>query len=295
MQAFDRRSLPAIKSSEMKGDSTEEVSLASEVSSPISTSPAAFERKVTRKNILLEKWLLMFLLFLGLCAALAIYFLKFNHKPVSIVPLLSEQVSFIPLQRFEWNERSLFQDWKEHTFRNRSFYQVEADEHGEKMLHASSSATSSALFKQVNIKLSDRPFLSWEWRVKQFPSHKKNQVFAVARENDFAARIYVTFKGRTPLTADVIQYVWDDHFPEGTSTNSPFSKKAKVLVIQSGAPTSSGEWILEKRDLVKDYQMLFGKSPRGNVTAIGFMSDSDNTASTSEAYFRRVSILKPQV
>ena len=278
-----------MKSLGVKGNSTEGISATHEEDLKILPSEAPIERPTKSRN----RWFLPLFIAIGLCAVAAFLFSRFNHKPVVSAPL-SEHISFVPLQQFSLDEHSFFNEWKEHNFHGATSYRIVSDQSGEKMLHAWSKGTSSALFKQVSINLSDRPFLSWEWKVTQFPVHRKNALLAQANENDFAGRVYVAFKGHTPLTSDVIQYVWDDHLPQGAFANSPFSKKVKMFVIRSGSSASQGEWVSEKRDLVKDYEKLFGKSVRGNVTAIGLMSDSDNTGSSSEAYFRRIAVEKPQ-
>ena len=94
--------------------------------------------------------------------------------------------------------------------------------------------------------------------------------------------------------SDVIQYVWDDHFPEGVYVESPYSKRVRILVVRSGRTANQDGWVAEKRDLVKDYEMLFGKQPRGSLLAIGLMSDSDNTGTVAEALYRHFAIEKTQ-
>ncbi|MBI1977981.1 MAG: DUF3047 domain-containing protein [Candidatus Omnitrophica bacterium] len=231
-----------------------------------------------------------FLFLLALTFLSLLYFWRIApSSPIS--DALPADVILEPFFKIEFNEAQFFQEWKEHVFHGRTSYQIEVGETGEKWLHATSQGTSSLLYKEVEAKSVKRPFLSWEWKVVQFPSNKENKNLAAKRDNDFAARVYVLFKGRTTLMSDVIQYVWDDHFPEGAHATSPFSPKTKFIVIQSG---STSGWVTEKRDLVRDYQMLFGKRPKGEVMAVGIMSDSDNTQTTSQAYFRNFLIEKPQ-
>jgi hypothetical protein len=205
----------------------------------------------------------------------------------------SDQIALIPWIRLELNEATFHKDWNEHVFHGETQYALERDEHGEIFLKASSKGTSSVLFREVNAKSSDRPFLTWEWKALQFPSNKKNETLAAKSDNDFAARVYVVFGGGLPINSNIIQYVWDDYFPERTFGESPFFAKTKILVVQSGK-NESGEWVRERRDLIMDYKRLFGKFPKANLVAIGLMSDSDNTQTASEAYFRRLEIQKPE-
>lgn len=206
--------------------------------------------------------------------------------------------------------------WKEHSFHDKTRFDVRADASGsaaavvdgsgavvvdgkETFVQATSLKSSSALYRGVKLPVSGHPHLSWEWNVTRFPSNKQNKVFASKQDNDFGARVYVVFGSRTPLASEVIQYVWDDHFPEGTSTESPYSKKVKMLVIQngplkSGSKAVDGKWVAEDRDLEKDYEMLFGRKLKRPLTAVGFTSDSDNTKTDSEAYFRRFAVKMPE-
>ena len=163
-------------------------------------------------------------------------------------------------------------------------------EGGEHYLRATSHGGSSAIFKELNISPSEHPVLSWEWKAVKFPSHKKNKILADKPDNDYAARVYVVFGKHNPFTSDMIQYIWDDYFPEGAHTQSPYSERVKILVVKKGHSDPEGRWTPEKRDLVKDYEMLFSKPLQNNVRAVAIMSDSDNTRTESEAYFKRLSI-----
>lgn len=179
--------------------------------------------------------------------------------------------------------------WVEKSFRERTRYNIAAGPDGGKALHAESRKSSSGLFKPAGLSVSRRPVLSWEWRVETFPGNKKHDLLAAKDENDFAARIYVLFEGSLPGVPHAIQYVWDEHFKEGEHAESPYGKSAKVLVVESG-PAGPQPWVREERDLVKDYELLFGKPPSRDLKAIGFMTDSDNTGTEARAYYRQISL-----
>ena len=129
--------------------------------------------------------------------------------------------------------------------------------------------------------MEERPRLSWEWKVIEFPTNKKNEVLGDKMDNDYAARVYVMFKGSTILTSEVIQYIWDDHFEEGEWRDSPYSSRVKLLVVEKGISDNDDGWVAEERDLYEDYRFLFGKAPSKPLSAVGVGSDSDDTKSTS--------------
>ena len=140
---------------------------------------------------------------------------------------------------------------------------------------------------------SQMPFLTWTWRVSQFPSNKVNEELNSKRDNDFGARVYAIFKGKLPLSHEVIQYVWDNHFPEGTHAKHRTAGSVRYFVVEDGEAKSSDTWVAEKRNLAADYEMLFGKPLRKKLVGIGLMTDSDNTGTASEVYFGEMAIELP--
>lgn len=214
--------------------------------------------------------------------------------PPAFFPFDGQAIDSARVTSFLFTESLSAQGWKEHSFHKKTRFEVQKDGSQEWFVRASSAKSSSALYRGVHFPRSENPHLRWEWKVTRFPSNKQNKVFASKKENDFGARVYVVFGSRVPLTSEVIQYVWDDHFPAGTVSESPYSKKVKVFVIRSGPLKSQDEWAAEERDLRKDYEQLFGRKLKQPVTAIGFTTDSDNTDTDSEAYFRRFSVKIPR-
>ena len=210
-----------------------------------------------KKKVQTKQWLfgILLLLFFGICLAGWFYF-KGEPQP-RFLQVVSEEVPLVLVEQFKFEQSSLFNDWKEHGFKAKTSYQVEVDEHHENMLHAQSEGTSSVLFKEVDIDLSQKPFLTWEWKVSRFPSNKRNKTLAAKSDNDFGARIYAVFGGRTPFLSNVIQYVWDDHFPEGTFVTSPYARNVRIFVVQSGSKGTQDGWGIQRRDLVKETAFMF--------------------------------------
>ena len=181
--------------------------------------------------------------------------------------------------------------WHEHVFNKKSQYKIESDERGDTALHASSRDAFSAIFKIINVPVRSHPILSWEWRAVKFPTGKKYQGLGAPDENDFAIRVCAVFAKNNPFATNIIQYVWDDHYPIGTHDKSPYSDNVRILVVRDGTPQFK-TWVLESRDLIKDYELVFGKPPSGSFRAISIISNSDDTHTESEAYVRRIWIEK---
>ena len=196
-------------------------------------------------------------------------------------------------KEFDFKDPDFLKAWKEHSFAGNSTYEMSALE-GQSVLKAASQATSSAIFHELQADIGMRPLLIWEWKVAQFPAKEKAPALADREFNDFAARLYAVFKGDMPFRYDVIQYVWDERFAEGDSADYSALHNVRVLVIQQGPSEDPAGWVAERRDLARDYELLFGKKANRNLMAVGFMSDSDNTKSGSEAYLKtlRIEILQ---
>ena len=190
-----------------------------------------------------------------------------------------------------FDQPQILNEWHEHVFNKKSQYKIESDEQGETALHASSHDTFSAIFKVIKVPVRLHPILSWEWRAVKFPTGKKYQGLGAPGENDFAIRVCAVFAKNNPFATKIVQYVWDDHYPVGTRDKSPYSDNVRMLVVHSG-PQPSKTWALESRDLIKDYELVFGEPPSGNFRAISIVSNSDDTHTESEAYVRRIGIEK---
>lgn len=252
-----------------------------------------------------RKPFLLAVFILGSVAICLVYAMGTSVRPVPVTPLGPEgslpplklappvptsSVLPPPLLHFAFRSPADVDEWQERSFLKHTSYQIAKAEGGEPALRAYSQRGSSGLYQKIGVEIAKRPFLSWEWKVVQFPSNKQNKVFASKKDNDFGARVYAIVKKKRSPLFDVIQYVWDDHFPEGTYTTSPFSRNTRILVVQSGPANAPGPWVSEVRDVFEDYKMLFGKTPQGDLAAVGLMSDSDNTKTKSEAYYRQFSI-----
>lgn len=194
--------------------------------------------------------------------------------------------------RFEFNKEDALKSWREFSFNRKSEYKIEPNEYGEKALHAKSRDAYSTIFKIMNISVDTRPILSWQWRAVKFPSGKKRTRLGAPDENDFAIRVCAVFTKNNPFASDVIQYVWDDYFPEETVDKSPYKKSVRIIVAQSGQPDPKNYWTTENRDVVKDYERVFGKKPDNDLRAISIISNSDDTHTESEAYIRNIEIRK---
>jgi hypothetical protein len=69
----------------------------------------------------------------------------------------------------------------------------------------------------------------------------------------------------------------------GTLVKSPRTDRVRTMVVESGAKKLN-QWLDYERNIRADYERAFGEAP-GALTAIGIMTDSDNTLSTARAWY----------
>ena len=146
--------------------------------------------------------------------------------------------------------------------------------------------------------------LSWRWRVDQALEQAD---LASKKGDDAALKVCVMFD--QPL-ADIpllqratlalaraatgqavphatVCYVWDKHYPAGTSGSNPYSARVRYIVL-GGPPL--GQWTTQRRRVSEDFQRLFGaESPvTPPVTTVAVGADSDNTLGRSVAYLSQL-------
>jgi hypothetical protein len=177
--------------------------------------------------------------------------------------------------------------WQEKIYNRRVSWEVVQGKDGP-ILHGTSDGSASMIYKDIEYNAQEHPLLRWQWKVIGLPRKGKEN----DRDNDdYGARVYIFFPGWTFLTSYVLEYVWDNEAAVGTVKTSPSSGRCKLIVVNSGAE-ELGKWISVERNLWDDYRRAFGWEPDRAVGGIGFMSDSDNTSSSAEAYYGPLTIGK---
>jgi len=155
----------------------------------------------------------------------------------------------------------------------------------ESYLEAKAINSAVSIAKKFEYDLKEYPSLSWQWRVFELPQGGDERY---KKTGDSAAGIYVIFPGL--FRPDNIKYVWSSSLPIGTTTESPYNSKTKIVVLRNQS-SPLGTWVSEKVNVYEDYKRLFGCEPK-HVQAVGLMSDSDNTETRAEAHYKGIGISK---
>jgi hypothetical protein len=171
--------------------------------------------------------------------------------------------------------------WKSRGGDGSDVYRVKSNH--ETYLEANAVSSAVAIAKKFAYELNEYHYLKWQWRVVKLPQGGDERF---KETGDSAASIYVIFEGF--VRPDTIKYVWSASLPLGTTTQSPYNSKTKIVVLQN-QHSPLGQWVTETVDVYADYQRLFEREPK-QVQAIGLMSDSDNTGSVAIAHYKGIAV-----
>ena len=172
-------------------------------------------------------------------------------------------------------------------------------ENGKTYLKAASDASASGLVYKKTFNIYDHPRLRWRWRVDHV--YDKGNTREKSGD-DYPLRIYVMFQydsakaglpdrvfygsakvlyGQYPPHS-TLNYVWASREEEEGIITSPYTDRAKIIILQKGKKKLS-MWVEESVTILEDYQKAFGQSPP-NMASIAIMNDSDNTGGKSVSY-----------
>jgi hypothetical protein len=154
---------------------------------------------------------------------------------------------------------------------------------GERVLRATSDASASALFRPLDVEPLETLELSWRWKVASSLIGNWNE--RSKDGDDYAARVLIAFGSPTfGRNSAALCYVWAAGEPVGATFPSPRLHNVATIVLESGNE-KSGEWILERRNVWEDFRTAFGRPPEGPPGAIAVIVDTDDTGSSSIAWF----------
>jgi hypothetical protein len=130
--------------------------------------------------------------------------------------------------------------------------------------------------------------------------------------DDYPARIYVAFRydpaaatawektkygayrllyGVYPPRA-VLNYIWDNRLPPGTTLDNAYTARARMIVVRSGE-AEVGRWLTETRNVLDDYRRAFGGEPP-RIAGVAVMTDTDDTGERAVAWYDAITLLPPE-
>jgi Protein of unknown function (DUF3047) len=180
--------------------------------------------------------------------------------------------------------------WKGQTWGSPKYEFRIVTQGGRKALHLKSQNDSSTISKEIKVDVKSHPVLQWSWQAVTLPKGGDARKSAT---DDQAAQLYVTFpRFPSQVRSRIISYLWDTSAPAGAVFKSEKTGLVTYVVVRSG-PGDLGKWVTESRNVLEDYQKIYGEAPAEEVGAISISIDSNDTRSSAESYFGEILFRKP--
>ena len=170
-------------------------------------------------------------------------------------------------------------------------------------VHAKSSA--SMLRQALNVPSARLGAVNFSWKV---PELIASADMALREADDSPVRIVLAFEGDRakfsaknamlselshaitgePLPYATLMYVWCNTRAPGTVIVNPRTDRIREMVVESGAKNLN-RWLDYERNIRSDFVKAFGEPP-GALLGIGIMTDTDNTRSTTHAWYGQLKL-----
>jgi len=192
-----------------------------------------------------------------------------------------------------------WQPWILSSFKRPTEYRL-VNERGRTVVRARARASASGLLHPLALDASTYPLLHWHWKVDELIGRADN---TQKHLEDAPVRLVVSFAGdieKLPLHDRMffdsmrvltgqqlpyatLMYIWENRAPRETVIANRHTSRIKMIVAESGRDRL-GSWQQVTRNIVEDYRRAFGEEP-GKITAVGIMTDTDNTGDNAYAYY----------
>ncbi len=186
------------------------------------------------------------------------------------------------------------------------FAYVQVD--GRDAMAVTAVSSASMLRKAVRIEPSALGHVRFSWKV---PALISGADMAQRDKDDAPVRVVLAFEGDRSLFSPknamlsemarmltgeempyaTLMYVWCNQRLPGSVIVNPRTDRVRKLVVETG-PGRLNQWLEYERDIRADYLAAFGEEP-GALVGVGIMTDSDNTHSTTKAWYGPVSTTLP--
>ena len=216
----------------------------------------------------------------------ALFALAVVTVAVATDQLLVEDWSKIPV-----GSKGIPPGWSGQNWGSPTYDFVVVEDEPQRVLRLKSRDDSSTIAKDIKgkINLKETPILEWTWKAVVLPTGGNSCKKAA---DDQAGQIFVVWP-RFPeaLRSRIIGYVWDTTQPVGTICKSEKTGTVTYVVVRSGT-ADLDKWITEHRNVREDFKKIYGDEP-DNPAAVSLAADSNDTHSSSEAFFGRILIRRP--
>jgi hypothetical protein len=147
------------------------------------------------------------------------------------------------------------------------------------------SASGTLITLAKGVDLEKTPFLSWRWRVREFPKGADGRT---AKTDDQAIGIYAG--DGSLLNSKSVSYRWDTDTPRGAEGKCSYvggAVKVKWFTLRN-REDGVGQWFYESRNLLEDFKKAWGTVPKKLYISVS--SNSQYTGTTAAADLEWVEI-----
>ncbi len=192
-----------------------------------------------------------------------------------------------------------WQPWILSAFKRPTSYRLVSRE-GKTVIRAEAQSSASGLIHPLALDPGTWPLLQWHWKVDELIAKADN---SQKHLEDAPARLVVSFDGdMEKLTSQdrmlfdnvrlltgqqlpyaTLMYIWGNRAPRETVIPNRHTSRIRMIVVESGRERL-GRWQEVTRNVAEDYRRAFGEEP-GRISAVGIMTDTDNTGGNAHAYY----------
>ena len=178
------------------------------------------------------------------------------------------------------------QSWQSKSFKGYTSYKFTKEEQNF-VLKASCEGSASAFYRKMDIDLTKTPILTWSWKIDAI--HEGLDDISEGGD-DYAARVYVVYKGFMPWDVKALNYVWANRQAKGSSWPNAFTSSALMIAQESGNAQDKDLWINESRNVLEDFKRYF-KTDISKIDGIAIMTDCDNGKGSTSGYYRDIKFI----
>ena len=150
---------------------------------------------------------------------------------------------------------------------------------------ATADASASALYREIEIDLTETPYLQWSWRVERLPAIAAAETEKAG--DDYGARVYVVREGFFgKWSANALDYVWSQRQPAGSRWPNAYTGRAIMWSLEQGR-AGIGEWRTHTRDVRADWRAAFGEDVE-RIHGVALMTDADDSQSSAAALYGNI-------
>jgi hypothetical protein len=189
--------------------------------------------------------------------------------------------------------------WTLSKFKKPTEYRL-VDDAGRTVVRARARSSASGLVHPLRLNPADYPMLTWHWKVNELIPGADN---TKRHAEDSPVRVVVSFAGDIDalpiddrmffdnirlltgqqLPYATLMYIWENRAPRDSVIPNPHTSRIRMIVAESGRD-KVGLWQEVTRNVLEDFRRAFGEEP-GEITAIGIVTDTDNTGENAHAYY----------